>query len=121
MVDLVVDRVAQLVEDKPEVGGIRVDPPTEIMANKLCTLLSRAELRDMVDVRALERAGFSVEAHLPLATRKDAGMTAGQLAWVLSQVEIGDDARPPGGVTAAELREYLGNLIRRLTVLAYPG
>lgn len=90
------------------------------LANKLCTLLSRSELRDLVDVRALEAAGYSVESHLPLAMRKDAGLTPGQLSWVLSQVEIGHDASTPGNVTVEELRTYLAGLIDRLTGLAYP-
>ena len=90
------------------------------MANKLCTLLSRGELTDLVDVRALEDAGFNVEDHLPLAMQKDEGLTAGQPAWVLSQIEIGDDATPPGDVTVGVLRRYLSKLIERLTQLAYP-
>lgn len=69
VVDLVFDRVPQIFDDKPEQAGIRVDPPAEVMANKLCTLLSRAEIRDLVDVRALEPAGYTVEDHLPLAVR----------------------------------------------------
>jgi hypothetical protein len=52
--------------------------------------------------------------------KKDAGLTAGQLAWVLSQIEIGDDASPPGGVTAADLRSYLETLVQRLTAVAFP-
>lgn len=43
-----------VVPDKPVIAGIRVDPAEEIMANKLCTLLARAEVRDLVDLRALE-------------------------------------------------------------------
>jgi hypothetical protein len=38
----------------------------------------------------------------------------------LSQLEIGDDAKPPGGVSAQELRAYLDELVRRLSVAAYP-
>ena len=120
VVDLVRDTAPQIDEEKTEVSGIRIDSPQEIIANKLCTLLSRGELRDLVDVRALEAAGFSVEDHLPAATQKDGGLTAGQLAWVLSQIEIGDDATPPGDVTVEELRCYLADLIERLTQLAYP-
>jgi aryl-alcohol dehydrogenase-like predicted oxidoreductase len=74
----------------------------------------------MVDVGALEAAGFALEDHLPLAARKDAGLTAAQLAWALSQLEIGDDAVPPGGVSVADLRSYLASLVGRLTALAYP-
>ncbi len=120
VVDLARDLSPQIDEEKPEIHGIRVDSTREIMANKLCTLLSRAELRDLVDVRALDREGLSIEEHLPLAAAKDAGLTAGQLAWVLSQIEIGDDASPPGGVSATELQAFVESLIQRLTAMAYP-
>jgi hypothetical protein len=120
IIDLVREYVAQMVPDKPIVNGIRVDPPEEILANKLCALLSRSEIRDLVDVRALENAGYRVEDALNAATEKDRGLTPGQLAWVLSQIKLGDDLVPPGGVTADELRYYLQGLISRLANLAYP-
>ncbi len=120
VVDLVRDLVPQLHPDKQRFGEIRVDPPEEILVNKLCTLLSRAEIRDLVDVQALEQRGYSVENALTQASRKDAGMTPAQLAWVLSQVEIGEDALPPGGLSASELREYLRDLQARLARLAFP-
>ncbi len=120
VVDLVVDRAPQLVLDKPTVGSIRVDPPQEIFANKLCALLGRAEIRDLVDVRALEQAGLPLEDALEAAQRKDGGLTPGQLAWVLSQIVIGDEARLPGDATASELRRYLAELIDRLVALARP-
>jgi len=121
VVDLVRERAEQAFPDKPLVGGVRVDPPGEILANKLCTLLSRAEIRDLVDVRALEGAGYPVDEALAPAARKDAGLTPAQLSWVLSQITIGEDAQPPGGVSAAELRRYLEDLVARLARLAYPG
>jgi hypothetical protein len=102
------------------IDGILVDPPEEILANKLCTLLSRAEIRDLVDVRALERSGLGVEGALAAAARKDGGLTPAQLAWVLSQITIGDDARVPDGTPVAELRGYLSQLIGRLSRLAFP-
>jgi predicted nucleotidyltransferase component of viral defense system len=55
-------RVPQISPDKPILHGIRVDPPEEIFANKLCALLSRAEIRDLVDVCALEEAGYDFDA-----------------------------------------------------------
>lgn len=121
VVDLVHDPTPQLHAQKPLLGRIRVDPPDEILANKLCALLSRAEIRDLVDVRALEGIGLSVEAVLSAASAKDAGLTAAQLAWVLSQIRIGDDASPPGGVRADELRTYLADLVARLSRSGFPG
>lgn len=121
VVDLVRDSAPQIFPDKPWIGGIRIDPPEEILANKLCTLLSRAEIRDLVDVRALEQKGFSIERAFPLAMQKDGGLTPGQLAWVLSEVRIGKDASPPGDVSASELRAYLEDVRHRLAKLAFPS
>jgi len=121
VVDLVRDLAPQVVEEKLVIDGIRVDVPAEIMANKLCTVLSRGELRDLVDVRALEASGLRVEDHIEAAARKDAGLTPAQLAWVLSELEIADDASIPGGVEPEELREYVAGLIERLTAMAFPG
>ena len=120
VVDLVVDRAPQIVADKPHVGLVRLDPPEEILANKLCALLGRAEIRDLVDVRALEALGLSLEGALGAAQKKDGGLTPAQLAWVLSQIDISDAARIPGGGTPSELREYLLGLIDHLTRLARP-
>lgn len=61
IVDLVREYVFQIEREKPIINGIRVDSPEEILANKLCALLSRSEIRDLVDVRELENAGFSLE------------------------------------------------------------
>jgi predicted nucleotidyltransferase component of viral defense system len=120
VVDLVKDAAPQLYVDKQVINGIRVDPPEEILANKLCTLLSRAEIRDLVDVRALEQAGYPIERYFEAASQKDGGLTPGQLAWVLSDIRIGDDVHPPGGVSAAELRDYLQDLRTRLAQMALP-
>ena len=62
IVDLVLDRATQIDPDKRRFGRVAVDSPEEIRANKLCTLLSRSELRDLADLRALEAAGYAVDA-----------------------------------------------------------
>jgi hypothetical protein len=120
VIDLVREYVTQIEREKPRVNGIRIDPPQEILANKLCALLSRSEVRDLVDVRALELAGYRMEDALGAAAAKDSGLTPAQLAWVLSQMQLGDDLQPPGGVLVAELRSYLAELIVRLTSTAFP-
>ena len=121
VIDLVRDRVPQLTREKTVINGIRVDTPQEILANKLCTLLERSEVRDLVDVRALELAGYSVESAMETAAAKDAGFTPGQLGWVLSQIKFSDDVVLPGDVPVPILREYLDDLIARLAKLAFPN
>jgi predicted nucleotidyltransferase component of viral defense system len=118
-IDLVHD-IHQLLPKLVVDGFVRIDPPEEIMANKLCTLLSRSEIRDLVDLRALEAAGQNLEVALGRGMEKDRGLTPGQLLAVLSEIRIGEDALIPGGVSASELREYLDGLINRLARLAFP-
>lgn len=120
VVDLVVEHAEQIHADKPAHGLVRVDPADEIFANKLCTLLGRSEVRDLVDARALEGLGLSLEDALAAGRKKDGGLTPAQLAWVLSQISIGEEAVLPGGVAPAALREYLSDLIDRLARLAHP-
>ena len=120
VVDLVREYVFQIEREKPVINGIRVDSPEEILANKLCTLLSRSEIRDLVDVRELENGGFSLENALQTAAKKDSGLTPAQLAWVLDQIKFGDNLQPPGDVSVNELRDYLSNLTDRLKRLALP-
>lgn len=120
VVDLVREYVFQVQNEKPVINGIRVDSPEEILANKLCALLSHSEIRDLIDVRELEKAGFSLENALQAAAKKDSGLTPAQLAWVLNQIKFGDDLKPPSNVSGKELREYLNDLIDRLKRLALP-
>lgn len=120
VVDLVRDPTAGQLP-KEQRGAVRLDSLQEILANKLCALLGRSELRDLVDVLVLERrGGLAVEEALPVALRKDRGATPGQLAWVLSQIRIGDDARIPAEIPAAEIQSYLADLTARLSRLARP-
>jgi hypothetical protein len=121
LVDLVRDRAPQIYAEKLDRDGVLVDLPAEILANKLCTLLSRGKVRDLVDVLFLERSGLRVEDALVPASSKDGGLTPAQLAWVLSQITVGSDARIPAGVTPVELRAFLEDLVSRLTRLAYPA
>lgn len=109
------------VAEKLVIGQVRVDPPREILANKLSTLLSRSELRDLVDVRALERSGLSIETALVDAERKDASLTAGALFEVLTGLAIDEGTKLPGGVMPAEMTLWIDDFRKRLSRLAWPG
>jgi hypothetical protein len=118
VVDLVRDDVPQLAE-KRIIRGVRIDSAEEILANKLCTLLSRVEVRDLVDVMALEQSGLDPIAAVPAAAAKDAGVTPTQLAWVLSSFPVPEGALP-GDVAPSDLRSFRDGLIRRLAASAFP-
>src|SRR5262249_41404640 len=114
VVDLVLDRAPQLCGAKITRDGLIIDRPDEIFANKLGTLVGRAEERDLIDVMFLERSGLSLEEGLAKAVVKDGGCTAANLAWILSEIKIPDGIVLPAGIGANELREYLANLVKRL-------
>jgi Nucleotidyl transferase AbiEii toxin, Type IV TA system len=119
LVDLVRDDAPQIAE-KRVVGGIRMDSAEEILVNKLCALLSRVEIRDLVDVMALQQSGLDPIAAVGIASGKDAGVTPSQLAWVLSSFPIPEGTDLPGKVAPEVLRDFRDDLIRRLAATAFP-
>jgi len=110
----------QLHADKLDRDNILIDPADEILANKLAALVGRAEERDLIDVMFLERAGYSIDAMLPVALARDGGRTPATLAWLRSDIMIPDGVTLPAGVSPGELREYVSALIARLLALAAP-
>ena len=121
VVDLVREYVFQIDTKKKVINGIRIDSPEEILANKLCALLSRSEIRDLVDVRQLELIGIKFNTALEFAAKKDTGFSPAQLAWVLSQITVGDNAAFPDQTSVDDIRDYLNHLIRRLSINGFPG
>jgi hypothetical protein len=125
-VDLVADPVATIeppMSATIDGATIEVDTPHEILVNKLCALLGRTELRDLVDVRALLDAGGDFLRGLADAPRKDGGFSPLTLAWLLQ----GFDVRTLciegglGEVETAGLEEFRQELITRLTEAARPS
>ena len=121
IVDAVYERVAQRVPDKPRFGRIIVDPPEEIVANKLTAVVGRMEERDLVDLLFLERSGYRVEDALASALAKDGGCTPATLAWLLSEVRVPDGIELPAGIAPATLRAFVEDLVTRLRRAAHPG
>ena len=111
LVDTVWERVKAAYPEKRMEGRVVLDSAEEIAVNKLTTLVSRSVPRDIVDLMLLERAGHSIDAALPKAL----------LAWVLSQVTVPEGAALPAGVSPAETRAFLGNLVERVLKAAAPA
>jgi len=121
-VDLVLDLSERVGGAPVESEGLRVDPLREILINKICAILGRSELRDLVDLFFLDRAGFQVLDALADARRKDAGLTSALLAWAISQVPL--DRLPDGllvPVSLDELRTFRARLVEALERLSFPA
>lgn len=119
VVDIVIDRAPAIDSDKAVFGEVRVDTLREIAANKICTLLSRSEIKDLVDLKALVDQGIDLSQALQDARRKDGGAEPATLAWVLDQIHIGPKAALPGGVDAAELLAFRDAFTTKLRALAF--
>lgn len=90
IIDVVVDRAPQIDPDKTDFAGIRVDTLREMTANKLTTLLSRTELKDIVDLYFLEQAGMDILAAIPDAMAKDGGWEPAVVSMLLNGIRIHD-------------------------------
>ena len=51
-----------------------MDTLREIGVNKICTLIGRCELKDLVDVFFLSKRGFTVRDHFAEARQKEGGL-----------------------------------------------
>ena len=119
VVDLVIDRSPGIDESEDVGNGIRVHSLREIAANKVCALIGRAEVRDLVDLRAILARGIDLRSALSDAETKDGGVSAATLAWILDQIVIGEGAQLPG-VTGCELDAFRRDLVKRLRAIARP-
>jgi hypothetical protein len=101
---------------------VRVASRIELLATKLCTLLNRAEVRDLVDVRALLDLGMDLGEALSIAPRVDTGFSPLTLAWVLRDLDVRKLAEASGEAAgeAAELAEFKGRLVDDLVALSRP-
>jgi hypothetical protein len=117
-VDFVLDRAAQLYA-KVEREGVLTDSTEEIFVNKICALVGRSEIRDLIDVMCLEQAGFRVEDFLRAARTKDAGVSPATLAWLLSQLHFPETL--PGSMSREAVTTYAAALEARMRNAARPG
>lgn len=126
VVDLVADPVPTVVEPREGAVGdarILVESPHEILVSKLCALLSRSELRDLEDVRALLDAGEDLARAMSDAPRKDAGFSPLTFAWVLEQLPIAAMGRAlrRGDDEVRGLEAFRGRLVADVLALSKPA
>jgi hypothetical protein len=82
-----------------------------ILVEKLCALLERSELRDLVDVEALVRNGEDLDMAIRDAPLRDSGFSPLTLAWVLRELDV----KSSGSAADAErLDAFRERLIARL-------
>lgn len=121
IVDFVIDRIPQLMSEKPVHDGIRIDPVEEILANKWAALLGRSDPKDLIDLYFLEKAGYDLLPHFDRAREKDAGLDSAILSHLLSTVRI--ETMPDyliESLEAADLQAFVERIRRELAAKAHP-
>jgi len=121
IVDFVKEVVPQIFTVKNRFDGIVVDTLNDITANKVCTVVSRAEIKDYIDLYFLARAGYPLEEFIRPAQQKDAGVSQAMVAYLLSEFRL---SKVPDFMIAPlpleEVREYFQSLARKLAVESFP-
>ncbi len=125
VLDLVADPVP--VAEAPQSMTVEgatflVDTPHQLLVNKLCALLSRSELRDLVDVKALLEAGGDLRRALLDAPHQDGGFSPLALAWSVRGLPIRRLAAALGlpSEVAEELEPFRDALVDRVLAEARP-
>jgi predicted nucleotidyltransferase component of viral defense system len=121
ILDFVVEQVPQIDSQKERFGDVRVDTLREIAVNKVCTLLSRSEQKDIIDLFFLSKRGFDVLKLLPEAQKKDGGVEPGMLSYLLANRRIGQVPEYVlSELNLVELNAFIAGLQKDLAALAFP-
>ena len=125
VVDLVAEPVPVIEEPiERSIGDatIWIDTEHEILVNKLCALVQRSELRDLVDVKELLNHGGDLRRALTDAPKKDSGFSPMTLAWLLKDLPIQKVGRGEGWSEdrIAVLEQSRESLLAELAELSRP-
>jgi hypothetical protein len=125
VVDLVADPTPIVEQPEPVVVGeaeILIETRHQILVNKLCALLSRSELRDLVDVRALVEAGEDLVRALADAPNQDAGFSPLTFSWSVRSLAVRKLATALGwsDEETSSLEQYRDALVERVLADARP-
>jgi hypothetical protein len=125
IVDLVADPTP--IAEPPvamSVGGtsILVETPHQLLVNKLCALLSRSELRDLVDVRELLQRSGDLQRALEDCPRQDAGFSPLTFSWSVRGLRIDRLAAALGWAAEeiAVIARFRDELVDRVVATARP-
>jgi hypothetical protein len=125
VVDLVADPTPIAEPAQPFAVGnatILVETPHQLLVNKLCALLSRSELRDLIDVRVLIESGLDLTRALADCPGQDAGFSPLTFAWSARALPIRRIAAAQGwsNLEIEALEQYRDDLVARVLAESQP-
>jgi len=122
IIDFVLAIDHQIDIEKVQFASIKVDTLHEIFVNKITTLISRCEIKDLVDLYFLEQEGMVIEDYFDDAKQKDGGLDPAMISSILNSVqitELPDYLIKP--LTLEDLKKFVEVLRKRMALLAYPA
>lgn len=121
IIDFVIEKVFQVDKEKNTFDMIKVDTQLEIGVNKICTLLGRTEMKDIIDLYFLVKNGFDIRENIEKAKLKDGGVEPAIISYLLSQFKI---SKLPDymieKVSADELEKFISDLKKQMAEIAFP-
>lgn len=102
-------------------GRVRLDSLRELAANKLACLVSRTEVRDLVDLEHLAAKGVDLDQAFADAQAKDAGLSPDTLAMSISWIPVEQATELIADESIDDLTTFRDELVRRFRRLAFPG
>jgi predicted nucleotidyltransferase component of viral defense system len=120
LLDFVIERVPQVDSTKSSFDQIRVDTLREILVNKICALIHRCEMKDLIDLYFLHRRGYRILDHFDEATKKEGGLDPAMISFLLSRVkiELPDYLLEP--VDLADFESFVRDLRRQMAAKVFP-
>lgn len=120
LLDFVAERMPQVDVQKSAFGQVRVDTLREILVNKICTLIHRCEMKDLVDLYFLQREGYRILEHFETAREKEGGLEPAMIAFLLSQVKVEVPEYLLAPIDEADFAAFVRDLQRQFAELSFP-
>ncbi|HVK88111.1 MAG TPA: nucleotidyl transferase AbiEii/AbiGii toxin family protein [Kofleriaceae bacterium] len=102
--------------------SILIDTPHQLLVNKLCALLSRSELRDLVDVRELVARGGDLTRALADCPKQDGGFSPLTFGWSVREFPV-ERLGAVYGMSAGDIEalvRFRDDLVARVVAEARP-
>jgi len=98
-----------------------VDPLEEIGVNKICSLLNRSELKDLIDLFFLQKNGFDIFKNLEKAQIKEGNFDPAMISYLLEKIQVKDiPFHIIKKIDLDSLKNFIRYLQKRFAEIAFP-
>lgn len=109
------DITEQFNKIKNRFDNIIVDTLEDILINKICAILGRSEIKDLIDLYFIAQEGYDILKYIPYAQKKNGGLEKEVLAYCLNNIKIDfDDKMMIKKVTIEQLNTFKEDLLKKL-------